>query len=152
MRRPPWAYGVSSGKRVQMDIQLPQHCRMLPEWPTWSHLLGSLKESAGLDHWGSDRNGERVRAHSNQCSDLDEPRSCLQQHLSRDPRQWLCLHSQGWPYLAIEPFLSPSLGKEANLQPCPTAECSFQSLRLENLGCHRAHSIVQLMSTALSPH
>lgn len=46
---------------------------------------GSLGESAGLHHWGSDRDGDRRWGVQHQHSDLNGPHFYWQQHGNRDP-------------------------------------------------------------------
>lgn len=82
-------------------------------WEVHSGLAswGSLGESAGLDHWGFDRDREkRGMADSNLCSDLGSLHYRLQQYLSRDL-------SQALPICRAEP-VAPS-GQGAQLAVLP---------------------------------
>lgn len=70
-RGAPRAYGFYSGreKEPKVDIQLPQHCRVLPRRSIWILPHWGHSNSAGLDHWESE--AEMVgRVYSNQCSIL----------------------------------------------------------------------------------
>lgn len=128
------------------------------------YLLKVLNKLLGLlNHWKSHRDREEGGAYSNQCSDLGEPYSCLQQHPSREipDSGSVHLHSQGWPCLArefsqqfcliwvpsqqaelaAEPFLSPHLKKETI--PAQLLSIAFSPSWPENLGSCRAQPIVQ---------
>lgn len=106
------------GKDSKIDIVLPSALDTLPGRLTWIlHCGESLWASVGLDHWGSERGGEKVQ------SDLGGSHSCLYQCPCgstcppAEPRQW--------SLLAVKSFLWLYPGREANLQPIPTTEHSL---------------------------
>lgn len=63
--------GFYSGreKEPKVDIQLPQHCRVLPRRRIWILPHRGQRNSAGLDYWESEA-GKVGRVYSNQCSIL----------------------------------------------------------------------------------
>lgn len=101
LRGPPWAYTCSSGKREsKVDLHVLHVAEFFLRDPIGSQLMGSLRKSVRLNHWGSDRDRDGSRAYNNQWSDIDRQYTCSQQHLSRDPSQQLCPELNWWPCLS----------------------------------------------------
>ena len=111
----PRTYSFPSEKREQ-DVS--SALDTLPGRLTWIlHHGESLWESVGLDHWGSERSGEKVQ------SDLGGSHSCLYQCPcgstcpSAEPSQWSLLAVKSFPWLYP--------GRKTNLQPIPTIDHSL---------------------------
>lgn len=75
----PWAYSFPSMKKRTRGGYSASPALRDVSWETHLGLTSweSLGEPLELSHWGSNRDGEGVRAYSNRCSDLVDTRFLL---------------------------------------------------------------------------